>query len=155
MAVVAVSGMDMHGAVGGGGAGGSGGEGGGDDPRREVDIVDVAEEGGEEEEEDAEDDGDDGVNALAVLSGIGNAYQGELGRLQEREKEILAERARVRKDIRNKRARDKRLLNKACKNLTPEQLVHAAGLLAAKGSSKGKGGRGKGKGQGKGKGKDK
>ena len=150
MAVVAASDMDMNRAVGGGGSGGSGGDGGGDDPRRDrdVDTVDVVEEGGEEEEEDAEDDG---VNALAILSGIGNAYQGELGRRQEREKEILAERARVRKDIKNKRARDKRLLNKACKNLTPEQLVHAAGLLAAKGSSKGKGGRGKGKGTGKGK----
>ena len=42
----------------------------------------------------------------------------------------------MRKDIRNKKACDRRILKNAVGNLTPDQLMHAASLLVAKGHGK-------------------
>ena len=53
---------------------------------------------------------------------------------------------RVRKDIRNKKARDRRLMGRAMNTLDPEQLLLAAGMAVAKAHAKAKAkARGKGK----------
>ena len=75
----------------------------------------------------------------SFIRGLGAARAGEANLLDQRMQAIEREKAAVQKEIKNKKARDKRLINRAAKDLTLSQVMEVAALKAAKGKGKGKG----------------
>ena len=75
----------------------------------------------------------------SFIRGLGAARAGEANLLDQRMQAIEREKAAVQKEIKNKKARDKRLINRAAKDLTLSQVMEVAALKVAKGKGKGKG----------------
>lgn len=80
---------------------------------------------------------DPAAAAFAYLQGLGNAQADEVEELERQERELNRQRTVLKRAIKNKRQRDSRLLDKAAKNLSAEQLMAlAAKKVAAKAKAK-------------------
>ena len=64
--------------------------------------------------------------AVAYLQSLGDASQGELDELMNQEKELLHQKKVLKKAIRAKKQRDERLMSKAAKSLSGQQLMELA-----------------------------
>ena len=69
--------------------------------------------------------------AFALFQELGTAHLNEVDELHQRGRNLERERKRLQKEIKNKQAREARLMHKAAKSLTSEQLVQVASLKAA------------------------
>ena len=70
-------------------------------------------------------------DAFALFHELGTAHLNEVDELHQRGRNLERERKRLQKEIKNKQAREARLMHKAAKSLTSEQLVQVASLKAA------------------------
>ena len=66
--------------------------------------------------------------AFAALGALGAAQAGEVDELLERQRQLLQQKKVLAKELKLKKARDNRLLNKAVKHLSKDQLMQAAAL---------------------------
>ena len=71
------------------------------------------------------------VAAFAYLQGLGDADANDLVELEERQRTLTRERKDIAKQVRNKKARDARLMRRAAKDLSPQQFVKVAALKVA------------------------
>ena len=65
------------------------------------------------------------------LATLGNASHDEITALEQRNRALLAEKRMLQKEIKNKKNRDARLMKRAAKDLTAEQLIKVASLKAS------------------------
>ena len=64
--------------------------------------------------------------ALAYLSSLGEASAGELKQLEDQEKALVLQKKLLKKEIKNKKSRDNRLMSKCAKSLTSSQMLELA-----------------------------
>ena len=83
---------------------------------------------------------------MSVLERLSGTDTGELSRLEAAERDLKAQQKAVKKDITNKKKRDARLMDKAGKNLSVNQVLQIAAIKAREEEEKQ---RRKGKGKGK------
>ena len=92
---------------------------------------------GEYEREPVADDdqGIGGADMLDPLQGflesLGAARAMEVDAMEAQRVEIERQRSAIKKDIKNKKARDNRLINRAAKDLTADQMMQVAAIKAA------------------------
>ena len=65
------------------------------------------------------------------LTTLGNASHDEITALEQRSRALVAEKRLLQKEIKNKKSRDARLMKRAAKDLTAEQLIKVAALKAS------------------------
>ena len=66
--------------------------------------------------------------AFAVIGGLGAARVNEVEQLMERQRNLMREKAAVQKEIKKAKQRSKRLMHKAAKNLTDEELMQVIAM---------------------------
>jgi hypothetical protein len=71
------------------------------------------------------------IAAFAYLQGLGDAEANDLVELEERQRTLTRQRKEIAKQLRNKKARDSRLMRRAAKDLSPQQFVKVASLKVA------------------------
>jgi hypothetical protein len=69
--------------------------------------------------------------AFACLQGMGEARSQEMALLEERRRVLVQQKKELQKDIKNKQQRAKRLMKKAVKDLSDEQLLQVAAARVA------------------------
>ena len=75
--------------------------------------------------------------AFACLKGMGDARSREVAALEDRRRVLVQQKKELQKEIKNKRQRDRRLMKKAVKDLSDEQLLEvAAARVAARSKAK-------------------
>lgn len=78
----------------------------------------------------------DAATAFAVIGGLGAARANELEQLMVRQRTLVRDKAAVQKEIKKAKQRNKRLMHKAAKNLTDEELMQVIAMKT--GASKAK-----------------
>ena len=66
-----------------------------------------------------------------LLATLGDATFDEINALEQRSRALNAEKRLVQKEIKNKKGRDARLMKRAAKDLTTDQLIKIASLKAS------------------------
>ena len=71
------------------------------------------------------------ATAFATLGALGAVHAGEIEALEQRQRTLTQQKKALQREIKNKKERDKRLMGKAVRELTEQQLVQVAALKAA------------------------